>query len=148
MLQPVAEPASPLPLTVPTPFTAPPIESPVTAVETPAAVQASIQQPVPVAPPPIEVTPPRFDAAYLDNPAPSYPALARRTREEGRVLLRVLVSADGRAQTVDLARSSGSERLDDAAIEAVRRWRFVPARRGDENIAAHVHVPVVFSLRR
>lgn len=133
---------------VPTPFIAPPVESPVTAEATPAPVQAPIQQPVPVAPPPVEVTPPRFDAAYLDNPAPLYPALARRAREEGRVLLRVLVSADGRAQMVELAQSSGSERLDEAAIDAVRRWRFVPARRGDQRIAAHVNVAVVFSLRR
>jgi protein TonB len=63
------------------------------------------------------------------------------------VLLRVLVSAAGHAQHVEVARSSGSPRLDDAAVEAVRRWRFVPAKRGSEAIAASVHVPIVFSLR-
>ena len=92
--------------------------------------------------------PPRFDAAYLDNPAPGYPSLSRRHHEEGRVLLRVLVGADGRAESVDVAASSGFERLDHAAQEAVRRWRFVPARRGDGAVAAYVNVPVAFSLDR
>jgi protein TonB len=97
---------------------------------------------------PLPVIPPRYDAAYLDNPAPAYPALARRQREEGRVLLRVLVGADGRAERVEIATSSGFERLDRAAQEAVRRWRFVPAKRGDEAIAAYVAVPIVFTLDR
>jgi protein TonB len=90
--------------------------------------------------------PPRFDMAYLDNPAPAYPPLSRRLKEQGRVLLRVLVSTAGSAQDVEVRSSSGSERLDRAAIEAVRRWRFSPARRGAETIAAWVLVPIVFQL--
>jgi periplasmic protein TonB len=148
MLARVAEPVAQVPLAVPILLTAPPVEAPVTAVEAPVVAEAPIPAAVAVAPPPVDVIPPRFDAAYLDNPAPTYPALSRRAREEGRVVLRVLVSADGRAQTIEIARSSGSERLDEAAIDAVRRWRFVPARRGDANVAAQVQVPVAFSLRR
>lgn len=92
------------------------------------------------------VTPPRFDAAYLDNPAPAYPAIARRTGEQGRVLLRVLVSPAGTAESVEVRTSSGSQRLDNAALETVRRWRFVSARQGGEAVAAWVLVPISFTL--
>lgn len=88
----------------------------------------------------------RFDAAYLQNPEPKYPPLSRRLGEEGKVLLRVRVNADGRAVAVDLEKSSNFVRLDEAARQAVSRWRFVPARRGDEAIEASVIVPLVFRL--
>lgn len=100
----------------------------------------------PTAPAPAPVEPPRFDMAYLRNPAPAYPAISRRMREEGRVLLRVLVSAAGAAEDVELRASSGSERLDRAAMDAVRRWRFAPARRGVDAVAAWALVPIVFQL--
>lgn len=93
------------------------------------------------------VSAPRFDADYLHNPAPVYPAMARRMGEEGRVMLRVFVEASGRPAQIDLHGSSGSPRLDAAAQEAVGRWRFVPARRGDEAVGAWVMVPIVFNLR-
>ena len=89
----------------------------------------------------------RFDAAYLRNPAPAYPPLSRRLREEGKVLLKVRVSADGSARTVEVDQSSGSERLDRAAREAVARWRFVPARRGEQPVEATVLVPIIFKLQ-
>jgi protein TonB len=89
---------------------------------------------------------PRFDAAYLDNPRPAYPAVSRRGGEQGRVLLRVLVDAAGAPTQVSLQTSSGHERLDRAAQSAVARWRFVPARRGAEPVAAWVTVPIEFSL--
>lgn len=88
----------------------------------------------------------RFDAAYLHNPRPSYPPLSRRLGEEGKVLLRVRVSADGQPAAVDLEKSSNFERLDEAARQVVARWRFVPAKRGDEAIEATVIVPIVFRL--
>jgi protein TonB len=93
------------------------------------------------------VQPPRFDADYLDNPAPAYPALSRRMGEQGRVLLRVYVLADGNAGQVEIRESSGYERLDRAARDTVARWRFVPARQGDKAVAGWVLVPVSFSLR-
>jgi periplasmic protein TonB len=96
------------------------------------------------APPVVE--PPKFGAAYLHNPAPTYPPLSRRLGEEGRALLRVLVAENGIAQTVDLEASSGSSRLDQAAIAAVKRWEFVPAKRDRQNISAYVLVPIKFSL--
>lgn len=89
---------------------------------------------------------PKFGVAYLNNPAPEYPGMAKRAGEEGRVLLKVLVSAEGEAETVSLEKSSGSERLDNAAREAVSRWRFVPARKGGQALSAYVIVPIKFSL--
>jgi protein TonB len=88
----------------------------------------------------------RFDADYLNNPSPKYPALSRRLREQGVVMVRVHVLSDGLPQTVELKSTSGSERLDQAALDAVRQWRFVPAKRGSEAIAAWVVVPISFSL--
>lgn len=90
--------------------------------------------------------PSRYDAAYLDNPAPQYPKLSRRRGEQGKVTLRVRVRADGRAETAEIAQSSGHPRLDDAALETVRSWRFVPARQGETPIDSSLLVPIVFRL--
>lgn len=89
----------------------------------------------------------RYDAAYLNNPHPAYPMVSRRMREEGQVMLRVLVSAEGLPSRIELRASSGSSRLDRAAQDAVARWRFVPARRGSAAVEAWVLVPIVFKLQ-
>jgi protein TonB len=128
----------------------PPPPAPLAPIETPAPVAAepTAERAAPIAPPaPAPLVPPNFNAAYLANPAPAYPALSRRMGEEGRVVLRVHVSDDGTPTQVQLKTSSSHPRLDDAALEAVRRWRFVPARRGDAPVAAWVLVPISFSLR-
>lgn len=90
--------------------------------------------------------PPSFNAAYLRNAPPRYPMIARRNGVEGTVRLKVLVTQDGRAAQVQLDQTSGSSALDTAALEAVRKWQFVPARRGQEAIESWVLVPVVFKL--
>ena len=95
---------------------------------------------------PPAITAARFDADYLDNPQPIYPHASRRLGEQGKVLLRVHVSAAGLAEIVELKLGSGFARLDQAAQEAVSRWRFVPARRGEQAIAAWVQVPITFQL--
>lgn len=106
--------------------------------------------PTPPAPPApavaAPVVPPNFVAAYLDNPKPEYPRISRRLKESGNVLLRVRVSTEGRPETIELHKSSGFERLDQAAQDAVRRWRFVPAKQGDQALAAWVIVPINFTL--
>lgn len=96
--------------------------------------------------PTVAVTQPIFDADYLNNPVPNYPPLARRMREEGVVLVRVLVSSEGLPDQIELKRSSGSARLDEAALTTVKKWRFMPARRGGQTVAAWVVVPIAFSL--
>jgi protein TonB len=128
---------------------------PLLAVESSAPVTAAVApqpQPEPVvplpAPAPPRVVPPSFDAAYLQNPPPAYPLMSRRRGEQGKVVLRVHVTADGAADQVQVRISSGHERLDQAATEAVRQWRFVPARQGDQPFAAWVLVPIVFALER
>ena len=89
---------------------------------------------------------PLFNASYLNNPPPSYPPVSRQMQENGTVILRVHVNAHGTASAVELRTSSGSKRLDNAAIEAVRHWRFVAAKLGNETIAAWVLVPIIFQL--
>lgn len=96
--------------------------------------------------PPPPVIPPRFNADYLQNPAPAYPALARRMHEQGRVLIRVLVSAEGMPERIELKTSSGFPRLDASALDTIRSWRFVPARQGEQKVAAWVVVPITFTL--
>lgn len=110
---------------------------------------AAEPQPVQSAEPePAATTVPRFDAAYLNNPPPVYPRRSRRAGETGKVVLRVLVTPDGSAGEVRLRDSSGFELLDEAAIAAVRQWRFVAARQGDTKVAAWVVVPLRFDLDR
>ena len=92
------------------------------------------------------ITPPGFNAAYLRNPPPRYPVSARRNGEQGTVTLRVLVTREGGASTVSVDKTSGSTALDQAAVEAVRGWKFVPARQGAQAVEAWVLVPVVFRL--
>jgi len=92
------------------------------------------------------LVPPGFDAAYLDNPKPEYPRLARRLGEQGTVLLHVYVSASGRPEKIEMRKSSGSPRLDQAARATVARWKFVPARQGDVPVGAWLIVPITFVL--
>ncbi|MBK7899860.1 MAG: TonB family protein [Azonexus sp.] len=144
---------------VPLRKTPPPAPQPILAAAPKAEAPASFVVPAqPPAPPPAPIAAPpappvplpvvaaRFDADYLHNPKPIYPAIARRNGEEGKVLLKVRVSAEGSALEVEVKQSSGFPRLDAAAREAVQRWRFVPARRGEEAIESSVVVPINFSL--
>jgi protein TonB len=85
-------------------------------------------------------------ARYRDTPRPDYPESARREGREGRVLLRVLVDHQGRSKQVEINSSSGSEALDRAAAEAIRRWRFHPARHGDQPVESWLRIPIEFRL--
>lgn len=135
----------------------PPLPQPVLAAapaETASPAEAAPAPPPPAAPvaapaeaaPAVAVVPPRFDAAYLDNPAPHYPPMSRRMGEQGKVMLRVLVNADGSASQVQLKSTSGSIRLDQSALDTVKRWRFIPAKQGTEAVTAWVLVPISFTL--
>jgi protein TonB len=78
---------------------------------------------------------------------PSYPAAARRLGIQGTTLLRIHVLVDGRVGDVVVQQTAGHPDLDQAAAEAVRRWRFEPARRGDDPVAMWVMLPVEFRLK-
>jgi protein TonB len=87
-------------------------------------------------------------ALYLRNPKPGYPAASKRQGEQGTVVLRVFVTAAGDARHVSLRTSSGFPRLDRTALDTVKSWKFVPAKRDDEAVDAWVLVPIRFSLTR
>jgi protein TonB len=158
---PEIKPAEPVPiLAAPAPVGDPPPTSFVVPVSTPVTSSAATAPggaetdvgggtaggsapPAPAQPP---LVLPVYSAAYLENPPPAYPPTSRQRRESGRVLLRVFVSASGRSERVEVKVSSGFERLDHAARETVATWRFVPARRGADPVAACVQIPIVFVL--
>jgi protein TonB len=84
---------------------------------------------------PKEVSPAKVDARYASsNPRPQYPSMARRLGQEGTVILEVTVSVDGLAKSVRIQESSGHELLDQAALNAISKWKFVPAKRGESPI--------------
>jgi protein TonB len=144
--KPVSKPKlKPKPQTPPPeiPPQAPPAESPPQAAP-PSEAKPAAQA---VAAPALPETAPIFSAAYLNNPRPAYPRLAKRRGETGTVYLRVQVNAAGSPAQVRLHRSSGSADLDEAAQDAVRGWRFVPAKRGDLPVIAWVIVPIEFRLQ-
>ena len=85
---------------------------------------------------------------YLANPAPAYPRSELRRGREGLVLLRVRVTPKGRPSEISVSRSSGIAAFDQAAVRAVRAWRFLPATRGGQPIAGTVKVPIRFALNR
>lgn len=147
--------ATPRPTAAPMPLPAPEVEPPpnapaaaVALLEKP-ALQATVGPATPLAsstPVQAALEPPRADLAYLDNPPPRYPTISKRLGETGSVLLRVLVSAQGQALEVEVKTSSGYARLDTAAVEAVRQWKFLPARRGDTAVSGWALVPLHFVL--
>ncbi|MCJ2184421.1 energy transducer TonB, partial [Novosphingobium sp. 1949] len=78
---------------------------------------------------------------------PSYPVESRRAHEQGTVQLLVLVGTDGRVSEISLASSSGSDRLDKAALRAVRHWRWMPTLRGGVAVLVRGIVTIPFVLR-
>lgn len=84
-------------------------------------------------------------AVPVRQPPPAYPRQALRRGESGEVLVRVVVGTDGRPSQVQVARSSSHRALDQAAVKAVRRWRFQPATRDGQSVPQTVHIPVDFT---
>lgn len=122
------------------------------AVATPAVAPTTTPTATPVASirtedahpqvPPIQAGKP--DYAY--NPQPDYPMLLREQGVGGVVWLRVWVGSDGHPGEITLAKGSGYRLLDDAALRAVRQWRFVPAQQGAHSLASWVEFPIRFTV--
>lgn len=114
----------------------------------PASAPTSAPTPVPApAPPPVK-TAVSLSASYAaSNRKPDYPAMSRRHDEQGTVLLRVFVNADGTAGTVQIKTSSGFPLLDQAAREAVQSWHFQPATLDGKPIAEWYQIPIPFTLK-
>ncbi|OGS92009.1 MAG: hypothetical protein A2Z95_03845 [Gallionellales bacterium GWA2_60_18] len=123
-------------------------------------VQEAEAVPQPVAEPPLQtvVAPPAaaapvidsapdYKAAYLNNPRPAYPMVARRMGWEGRVVLNVEVLAEGSCGGVSVFQSSGHDVLDNAALRTVKGWRFMPASRAGHPVTQWFKVPIQFSLK-
>lgn len=135
-----------------------PVQPPTPQLEAPAPIVSAPHQtplvvtpaPPPPAPPPVAAGPVRvsdLDARAITIVPPKYPVESRRRREQGRVVLMVTLSPDGSVDTVELARSSGFDRLDKAALDAVRRWRWSPTVRDGVAVAVKGTVDIPFVLQ-
>jgi periplasmic protein TonB len=103
--------------------------------------------PAPAAPPaPTPIVEAREGANYSKNPRPPYPHLAQREEWEGTVTLRVQVLPSGRPGVAQVQKSAGHSVLDEAALDAVKGWSFVPATQGGRPVAGWVTVPIAFQL--
>jgi len=143
--QPKVAPSPPLP--APTSEPSPVVVQAAPAAPAPQAIEATTVAAAPAAPPaPARIELPSSDAAYLNNPKPSYPALSRRLGEQGKVVVRVLIGVDGTAQQAEIRNSSGYDRLDQAALTTVRSWRYVPGKRNGVAEAMLFDVPINFVL--
>ncbi|WP_262198842.1 energy transducer TonB [Serratia ficaria] len=94
------------------------------------------------------VTPAISGMQSLGNSPPDYPSVALRRRQEGSVTLRILVLENGRAGDVSVTKSSRSTYLDEAAIAAVKQWRFIPSKRGNVAIKGYAEQTITFTLPR
>jgi protein TonB len=83
---------------------------------------------------------------YIQPPQPDYPPISRRMGEEGKAILRVLVNDKGRPERIEVHKSSGSARLDEAARQAVLRAVFKPFIEDGKSVAAYAIVPIRFQL--
>jgi TonB family protein len=85
--------------------------------------------------------------AYAENPKPFYPQEARKWGYEGEVMLKVEVLSNGQVGQVEVKRSSGHEILDRSALNAVKQWKFIPAKKGENPIPFWVNIPIKFQLQ-
>ena len=97
-------------------------------------------------PAPAAVVLPSSDADYMHNLKPPYPPMSKRLREQGKVVIRVLIGIDGSAQQVEIKLSSGFDRLDQSALATALRWRYVPGKRFGVAEAMWINLPFTFVL--
>lgn len=100
----------------------------------------------PGAPAVVDETPVFWKMKPLETRPPVYPPRCLRMGIEGTVRVRVLVGEDGRPQEVTIGKSSGEAALDESAMDAVRQWRFEPAKRNGVPVRAWAIIPVEFKL--
>jgi protein TonB len=140
-------PVPPVASTTPSPqaiTTSPPAPAPPEPVASAPPVAAAAPAPAPPAPPKTFST----GIEYIRAPEPEYPPIARRMGEEGKVILRVLVNEKGRPENIEIQRSSGSARLDEAARQAVMRALFKPFSEDGKAVSAYALVPIRFQLNQ
>lgn len=135
----------------PTQKTPPPVAKAAAAAPTPApsksvSQKAASSSPAKTAEPTTQL--PSADAAGLNNKAPVYPMLSRKRKEQGTVWLLLLVSKEGLVTELKLKKTSGFDRLDQAALQAVKKWKFQPARKQGQAIDYWYELPLKFSLQQ
>lgn len=124
------------------PVIAAPSVNPIVAAPTPAPVPPPPAAPAPQGP--VQVS--DLEARAVTIVPPKYPLESRRRREQGTVILAITLDTEGKVATVTLSKSSGFDRLDKAALGAVRRWRWSPTIRGGEAVAVRGVVEIPFEL--
>jgi protein TonB len=142
------KPVKPKPDTTPSPraITEPPAP-PAPPPAKPAAPPVATALPAPPAPPaPVQPKTMTSGIEYIRAPQPDYPQISRRLREEGKSILQVLVNDKGRAERIEVRKSSGSARLDEAARQAVSRALFKPFIEDGRPVAGYALVEIVFQL--
>lgn len=151
--QPVATPEpAPQPTPAPSKVTAPAVVTQAAPVAPSAPTTPTPPAPPAPAPAPVVTAPTKTDvsisASYsASNAKPIYPNMSKRLGEQGTVVLRVLVKADGTAGAVEVKSSSSFPRLDQAAVEAVKSWHFNPATSDGKAIDEWYQVPIPFKLQ-
>lgn len=123
---------------------APPIEAPTPPVP-PAPPSPPPAPPAPPAAP--VVRPPDVNAAYMSNPLPPYPQVSKRMGEMGTSIVRAYIDEEGRVQDIQLKKSSGYDRLDQAALDGIRKWRFKPGTSNGTAQPMWVNVPMKWELK-
>lgn len=121
------------------------------------AIVAPLPEPAPVAVTPLAAPAPAAQPSVvqaselgtrtLSAPPPRYPAESRRKHEEGTVVLSLVLSGDGRVASISVAQSSGHPRLDEAALRAVRKWRWAPTLRDGTPVMVRGVVEIPFVLQ-
>ncbi|RYF21074.1 MAG: energy transducer TonB [Oxalobacteraceae bacterium] len=132
---------------VPVPVTLDPVPQPdIPRPAVPAAPAAPLAPPAPAAPPSI-ISSSDLGTRMISGDPPRYPLESRRKKEQGVVELLVIVGPDGRVETITVNGSSGHSRLDEAALKAVRRWRWEPTLRGGTAVRVRGIVEIPFVLQ-
>ncbi len=165
---PPSEPAPPVPI-------APAKLKPVVAAKSPPAKPKPVHKPMVVAKPAVEPVQPQLEPiaqqpvkpvqvakpapvqaeVLVSKPrfaappqAPEYPTQARRRKQEGVVLVEVRLDARGGQRARAVLKSSGFPALDEAALDAVARWQFLPEQNNGLGVPSRVQIPVRFALAR
>jgi protein TonB len=110
-------------------------------------------EPAPPKPAPIAAAAPTgpviatdLDEKLIEAKPPRYPMESRRKREQGTVVLRLLIGIDGRVEQISIGQSSGFDRLDQAALQAVKNWRWQPELRNGVPVKVPGTLPIPFKL--
>ena len=147
----IVAPRTPIQLVQKTPVAVTPDPVPQPTPSAPVSAPAIAPAPGPslaAAPaPPSTVRVSDLSARMTSGAPPRYPMDSRRKREQGTVVLSLVLGTDGRVETISVSRSSGFDRLDQAALSAVRKWRWAPMVQNGNPVQMKGVVEIPFVLK-